>query len=66
MKQALVRVPNEWPECNDIKLGDCLRLLRTHHGRTIVSFDIVSIFANVPIDESLTIVRNKLEKYISA
>ena len=36
MKQALVRLPNERPECNDIKLGDCLRLLRTHRGGTIV------------------------------
>ena len=35
MKQALVRLPNERPECNDIKLGDCLRLLHTHRGRTI-------------------------------
>ena len=35
MKQALVRLPNERPECNDIKLGDCLHLLRTHRGRTI-------------------------------
>ena len=35
MKQALVRLPNESPECNDIKLGDSLRLLRTHRGRTI-------------------------------
>ena len=33
---TLVRLPNERPECNDIKLGDCLRLLRTHRGRTIV------------------------------
>ena len=37
MKQALVRLPNERPECNDIKLGDCLRLLRTHRGRTITT-----------------------------
>ena len=36
MKQALVSLPNERPECNDIKLGDCLRLLRTHRGRTII------------------------------
>ena len=36
MKQALVRLPNERPECNDIKLGDCLRLLHTHRGPTIV------------------------------
>ena len=36
MKQALVRLTNERPECNDIKLGDCLRLLRTHRGPTIV------------------------------
>ena len=35
MKQVLVRLPNERPECNDIKPGDCLRLLRTHRGRTI-------------------------------
>ena len=39
MKQALVHLPNERPECNDIKLGDCLRLLRTHRGRTIVLSD---------------------------
>ena len=38
MKQALVRLTNERRECNDINLGDCLRLLRTHRGRTIVSF----------------------------
>ena len=35
MKQALVRLPNERPECNDIKLGDCLYLFRTHRGRSI-------------------------------
>ena len=38
MKQVLVRLPNERPECNDINLGDCLRLLRTQRGRTIVSY----------------------------
>ena len=35
MKQAMERIPNEWPEYNDIKLGDCLHVLRTHRGRTI-------------------------------
>ena len=33
----------------------------TNKTHTLVSFDIVSLFTNVPIDESLTIVRNKLE-----
>ena len=35
MKQVLVRLTNERLECNAIKLGDSLRLLRTHRGRTI-------------------------------
>ena len=36
--------------------------IRTNKTDTLVSFDIVSLFTNVPIDESLTIVRNKLQR----
>ena len=37
--------------------------IHTNKTDTLVSFDIVSLFTNVPIAESLTIVRNKLERY---
>ena len=59
MKQALVRLPNERPECNDIKLGDCLRLLHTHRGRTIEIHDTTTrwvgfLFLKRPLDGQYT------------
>ena len=46
---------------NSMHFAEAVRSIKVQDDEMMVSFDVTSLFTNVPVDESINVIRNKLQ-----